>query len=241
MKLRCILADDEPLARQRLCDLIDGVTWLALVGQASDGPSAIELIDRTRPDVAFLDIEMPGLFGLEVLTRIRHRPHVVFTTAHDRYAVTAFDLQAIDYLQKPFGRERFSRAARRALELSELQATENGHSGPQRIDRIFVHERGRVLTVSVDEVAWLEGLDDYVAVHASEARHLVSTRLHEFEARLDPARFVRVHRSHIVNLDHVHSLERIDGGRVRVHLRSGAVVPASRTGSRRLRKLDPLR
>lgn len=260
MKATALIADDEPLARQRLRDLLRGVGWIECVAEAEDGPTAIARIDELRPDLAFIDIRMPGASGIEVLERVRHRPQVIFTTAFDQYAVTAFELQAIDYLLKPFGAERFERAVARARDHLELSrgAPDDGSArlpaGPdtgldgsdvvsrarqasEPLSRLFIRERGAIVPVPVDTIERLEALDDYVAVYAGERRHLVGVRLRDFEARLDGDRFVRVHRSHIVSLAHVVSIERHDSTRLRVVLHSGAEIIASRAGTRRLRDL----
>lgn len=244
MTFTALIADDEPLARRTMRDFLAGVDWIACIAETADGPSTIRAVDDLTPDVLFLDVRMPGASGLDVLERVAHRPHVVFTTAYDRYAVTAFELRALDYLLKPFGAERFHRTlerVREALSLtaaaapSLLQRTRDG-APDGSLGRVFVRERGRILPVAARDIERLEGVDDYVTVHAGGRCHLVSVRLRDFEARLDPARFVRVHRSHIVNLDHVAALERCDGARLQVVMRDGAVIPASRNRSRALRE-----
>lgn len=238
-----LIADDEPLARRRLRELLGGVRWLECVGEAADGEEAVREVDRLKPDLLFLDIEMPGLTGLEVLRRIRHRPVVIFTTAFDRYAVTAFELQALDYLLKPFGPERFSRALERARTALRRPRDEGADDRLQDamasdapLTRIFVRSRGRVVPVAVADIGRLEAQDDYVALHAGGHQWLVHLPLGEIERRLDPARFTRVHRSHLVNLDHVAGLTQKDGGRLEIEMRDGSRVMASRTGSRELRR-----
>lgn len=241
MKIRAVIADDEPLARKKLARLLDTDPEVDCVGVSGDGAEAVRIVEELKPDLLFLDIRMPGATGIEVLERLEHRPHVVFTTAYDRYAVTAFELQALDYLLKPFGKERFATALERA---------KTALGGPRRtaspvpaldpdgpLTRLFVRERGRIVPVSVNSIERLEALDDYVMVHAGGRRHLVSVRLRDFEARLDRERFVRVHRSHIVNLDHVVALVPHDATRLGIEMRDGSRIVASRSRSRELRKL----
>ena len=241
MTLRALVVDDEPLARRKLRGLIDDVGWLEWLGEASDGLEALERIDTLRPDVVFLDIQMPGVLGTEVARRSEHRPVVIFTTAYDRYAVTAFELQAVDYLLKPFGRERFEKAIARIREAERTEgppALERAsHALRERgqISRLFVRHRGRIIPVSVDSIERLEAQDDYVALHTKGRGFLVHLTLNEFERRLDPERFVRVHRRHIVNLDHVDEITPLDNGRLEIHLRSGTRLAASRTRSREIR------
>jgi two-component system, LytTR family, response regulator len=242
-EVSAVVADDEPIARRRLRELAAEVPWLECIGEAADGDEAVRAVDELKPDLLFLDIEMPGLTGLQVLDQIRHRPAVIFTTAYDRYAVTAFELRALDYLLKPFGPDRFKEAvdrARQAVRLKGDEATDErlrealAAQGP--LTRIFVRSRGRVVPVAVSEIHRIEAQDDYVAVHTSAHHYLVHTPLGEIERRLDPARFLRVHRSHIVNLDHVTGLSSREGARFEVEMRDGSRVIASRTGSRELRR-----
>jgi two-component system LytT family response regulator len=241
------VVEDEPIAREQLRDLLSTVDWIECVGEAADGQSAIAAIDTLRPDLVFLDIEMPELNGLEVLRRIEHDPAVVFTTAYDRFAVAAFELEAIDYLLKPFGRDRLLAAlerARRAVRdpSDESVSRRAGEAmdqlaGTGPLVRIFVRDRGRIVPVAVGDIERLEADDDYVAVHTRGRRYLVYLGMNEFEARLDPQRFLRIHRSHIVNLDHVAALEQFDPTRMQVMMRDGAKIVASRTRSRELKGL----
>ncbi|WP_420125751.1 LytR/AlgR family response regulator transcription factor [Longimicrobium sp.] len=246
MVVRALIAEDEPLARRTLREFAGELEWLRVVGEAADGAEAVRLIDALAPDLVFLDVQMPELSGLEVLRRIHHDPEVVFTTAHDGYALAAFELEALDYLLKPFGRERFQAAAervRRRLAVTapapprtrERAAALEG-TGP--LERLFVRHRDRIVPVRVAEIARLEAADDYVSVYAGGQTYLVSLTLAELERRLDPARFRRVHRSHVVNLDHVASLRPYhDARRFVITLRDGAEVLASRAGSLELREL----
>lgn len=242
MTVRAVVADDEPLARKKLLRLLEDEPGIECVGQAADGPETVRLVNRVRPDLLFLDIHMPGVSGIDVLEQLDHRPHVIFTTAYDRYAVTAFELQALDYLLKPFGKARFGQAVKRARTVIR-SAGEDGADRTSALDtegplrRLFVRERGKILPVPVDAIERLEAVDDYVTLHVGSRRHLVSVRLRDFEARLDPERFLRIHRSHIVNLDHVVALTPYDGTRLAVEMKNGTRIVASRTRSRELRRL----
>jgi len=241
--VRALIVEDEPLARRKLHELIDGVSWLHCAGEAASGPAAIIAIDQLQPDLVFLDIQLPGFSGLDVLARIRHSPAIIFTTAHDQFAVTAFELGAIDYLLKPFGRERFARAldrARPSLQQSgdldtPQRAKESLARGPLR--RLFVRDAGRIVPVRVAAIEWLQACDDYVILHTSGKEYMVNVPLADLVSRLDPHVFVRVHRSHVVNLDHVASWTPYDGSRLQITLRNGATILASRQRSRALRDL----
>ena len=239
-----LIVEDEPLARRRLRQLMNDVAWLECVGEASNGRAAAGAIDELQPDLVFLDIRLPGLSGIDVLARVRHMPAVIFTTAYDQFAVTAFEIGAVDYLLKPFGRERFGRALERARPLVEHRngagtverASEVLRSGP--VPRLFVREAGRIVPVAVASIERLQACDDYVIAHAGGRRYRINMPLADLEKRLDPVVFVRVHRSHVVNLDHVASWVPYDGSRFQVTLRSGATVMASRQRSRMLRQLS---
>jgi two-component system LytT family response regulator len=250
-KIRALIVEDEPLARRTLREIIAEVPWLELVGEAETGTHAVEMIDALAPDLVFLDIEMPELSGIEVLGRVSHAPAVIFTTAYDRYAVSAFELEALDYLLKPFGRERCLAALERARRVLPLGATSNGvplappvverarsvvsDTGP--LTRLFVRDRDRIVPVAAVDIERLEAADDYVEVHTKVRSYLVYLTLNDFERRLDPERFIRVHRAHIVNLDFVKQLVPFDGSRMQVEMRDGTKILASRTRSKELRQL----
>jgi two-component system LytT family response regulator len=217
--LRTVIAEDEPLARDHLRTLIQGCPALALVGEVADGTGAVALVEALRPDVLFLDVRMPGHDGFAVLAALTHRPHVVFTTAHDSHAVQAFELGAVDYLLKPFGALRFDTAVTRLQE------------------RVFVRLGQRLVPIRLAEVSRLDADGDYVALVAEGRRHLLGMTLSALLPRLDAARFVRIHRSHVVNLDFMSAIRPHDAGRYLVELRDGAKIVASRSGTQLLRQL----
>lgn len=243
LKVTALVVEDEPLARRRLRDLIADVPWLQQLGDATTARAAIAAIDEAQPDLVFLDVRLPGMSGLDVLARVRHTPSVIFTTAFDQFAVTAFEVGAIDYLLKPFGAERFGRALERARPLLEARA---GAGTVERarevlthgdIPRLFVRESRQIVPIRVASIEWLEACDDYVIVHARGRQYTVNVPLAALEERLDPRVFVRVHRSHVVNLDHVASWAPYDGSRFQITLRTGDKVVASRQRSRVLRDM----
>jgi len=242
--IRAVIVEDEPLARQTIRDFVASEGWLKIVGEAADGDEAVNLIDELRPDIVFLDLKMPGLTGLEVLQRVKHDPDVVFTTAYSDQAVTAFELEALDYVLKPFGRERF----RQVLERIQRRLLGNGSqpgdevrprkTGPtDYIERLFVHDaRGRIVQLRAAEITRLIGADDYTELFANKASYLANLRLNEFERRLDPKHFRRIHRSTIINLDHVVSCREADR-RLVIKLSDGSEAAASRNGSQSIRGL----
>lgn len=243
MRVTTFVADDEPLARAGLRDMLSAFSWIVWVGEAASGPAAVEAINRLRPELVFLDIQMPGLLGTDVLRQIAHQPFVVFTTAYAQHAVTAFELGALDYLLKPFGAGRLAGALDRVRAglgepggspaLSRLGEALGG--GP--ISRLFVRSGAAIIPVPVAGVAWFEARGDYVAAHAGAARHLVHLSLNRLEARLDPAKFSRIHRTHIVNLDHVRAFRSAGKGRMVAQLTDGTELPVSRTRAQDIRTL----
>ncbi len=218
------------------------VEWLTLAGEASNGVAAVEMINRLRPELVFLDIQMPGLLGTEVLGRVEHQPYVVFTTAHAQHAATAFELGALDYLLKPFGPDRLAKS------LERIRAAIGEPSSPSAFDRLrealgigpmsrlFVRTANGMIPVSVESVQWFEASGDYVMAHTVKGHHLLHLSLNRLEARLDPVRFVRIHRTHIVNLDHVTSFRRSGRG-LSAELKNGVRLPVSRDKARDIRGL----
>ena len=225
--LRALVVDDEPLARRRLRALIDdapGITWC---GEAENGVRALQLIEDVEADVLFLDIEMPGMSGLDVALLADGRLQVIFTTAFDQHAVKAFDLQAADYLLKPFSAQRLRSAIERARSLAPDQRG--------AAQRIFARERGRIVPIPARSIVRLEADGDYVHVHTDDREHLITATLSELHARLDQDTFVRVHRSHVVNMNAVARIESSGGSRLRLCLKNGQSILASRARSKELR------
>ncbi|WP_373069163.1 LytR/AlgR family response regulator transcription factor [Gemmatimonas sp.] len=237
-----LVCEDEPLARLHLRALIEATPSLLWVGEVADGSNAVTLIDRLRPAIVFLDIAMPELNGLEVLERITHRPAVVFTTAFDAHAVQAFELGAVDYLLKPFGPERFATAVgrvERSLSIygGDTSVAERVRATHGALTRVFVRERGRIVPIMVQEIERLEAEDDYVTIIVRGRRHVLTITLAALLMKLDGRRFIRIHRSHAVNLDAVAALIPFDSARLCVEMRDGTRITASRSGTQLLRTL----
>jgi two-component system, LytTR family, response regulator len=244
VKVTTLIADDEPVAREGLREMLAPVDWLTCVGEVSNGPAAVAAIDRLRPELVFLDIQMPGLLGTDVLRQVEHRPFVVFTTAFAQHAVTAFELGALDYLLKPFGPERLAATLERVRaalgEPHVVPAFDRLHealgSGP--ISRLFVRSGGTILPVAVGAVSWFEAAGDYVTAHVGRARHSLHLSLNRLESRLDPGRFARLHRGTIVNLDQVKAFRRHGKGQLLAELADGTRLVVSRTRAKELRGLS---
>ena len=238
--IRTVVADDEPLARERIRNLLGHDPEIEIVAEASDGRAAVKAIERTDPDLLFLDVRMPGLDGFGVLEALRvpRLPVVVFVTAHDRFAVKAFEIHALDYLLKPFHRARFEETVRRAKTAVRRGAAEHlsrvygwleeARPGPRHVRRFLVKASGRVVFVLADEIDWIEAAGNYVRLHAGSASHLIRETMANVEGRLDPERFVRVHRSAIVNVEKIRELEPMFRGEYAAILRNGRRVAVSR-------------
>jgi two-component system LytT family response regulator len=238
-----LIADDEPLARRTLREHLVSLGWDGLIHEAQDGITAISLANKQRPNLVFLDIVMPGATGLEVLEQLDYEPNIIFTTAHDHYAVTAFELGALDYLLKPFGRDRLERVMKRVqiklnssatpLLLRARESLQHSH----KLSRIFVRDGSRIVPVRLLDIERVQGADDYVTIHTTTKEYLVNVRLSDLDAQLGSANFLRIHRSHIINLEYIASMGSYDAGRLEVLMKSNTRIIASRAGTKRLRGL----
>ncbi len=227
-RARALIVDDEPLARMRLQRLLRERRDVQVVGTAVDGDEAVRKIAALTPDLLFLDIQMPGLDGFDVLSEIGGggRPFVIFTTAHAQHALRAFEVHAIDYLLKPFDAVRLAASLDRALPMIR---------GSEWMERFVVKSAGRIMFLQADEISWIASADNYVYVHSNGTSHLVRTSLKALEKKLDPERFVRVHRSAIVNVSSICELVPRAHGDYEIALRDGTRLTASRTYGNRLR------
>jgi two-component system LytT family response regulator len=249
--LRVLVVDDEPLGRQRIEDLLHRESGVEVVGTAGDGAAAVDAIRSLRPDLVFLDVQMPRMNGLDVVRTIGadRMPTTIFVTAHDNHALEAFELAAIDYLVKPFDDERFEQAFRRARRhalvedssdlrqrllavLQEAPAVDDSGvrtaDGSPYLERIAVESRGKVRFVQVADVDYIVADGPYAELHSGERRHVIRQSMQTLESRLDPARFMRIHRSVIVRLDAVDVLHKAAGGDYEIQLKSGVRLRVSR-------------
>lgn len=245
MKMRVLIVDDEPWARKRIATLLKPDKDVEIVKECAGGEEAIRAIIECAPDLVFLDVQMPEVDGFEVLDAIgpEHMPLVIFATAYDRYAIQAFDAQAIDYLLKPFDEERFRKAlnrARRELEgktsseksLAKLLESMRGER--RYVRRLVAKSGGRVLFLKLTDIDWLEATGNYVTLHSGKESHMLRTTMNALEPRLDPAQFARIHRSSIVNLDHVREMQPLFRGEHVLILKDGTQLNVGRAYRARL-------
>jgi len=254
MRMRVLIADDEPLARESLRALLSREEEARVVGECAAGDEVVEEIRRTTPDLVFLDVDMPELDGFQVVQEIgpERMPHVIFVTAHGEHALRAFDLRALDYLVKPFGLERFRQAFARARSLIAGPAPDEERDAEVRsllerlrreqrqierllagteerfLERLMVKVGGKVLFLRAEEIDWIEAEGNYARLHVGKQAYLVRETMSALEGRLDPRRFLRVHRSTIVNLDQVRELRPWFAGDYLVILRDGTELRLSR-------------
>jgi two-component system LytT family response regulator len=245
--IRTLIVDDESLARERVRDMIEGDREIQVIGECANGHEAVEAIRDQSPDLVFLDIEMPGMDGFGVLDAIEpdSLPVIIFVTAYDQYAVKAFEVFALDYLLKPFDKERFDVALARAKAhirnekketMSEriLKVLEEIKTKPVHLERLVIKMNGHVFFVKTDEIDWLEAEGNYVRLHAGKESYLLRDTISALESQLDPKKFVRVHRSAIVNIDSIQELQPWFHGEYRIILKEGVELTLSRSYRERL-------
>ena len=260
MKLRALIVDDEPLARDVIRFFLAEEPDVEVIGESQNGREAVRTIRNSKPDLVFLDVQMPGWSGFDVLAEIGPAtvPAILFVTAFDRYALRAFEVHAVDYLLKPIAEARLREALRRVRErlgnralrqeaerlgrlLGSLDPTPTSSSSAIRdeagwVERLTVKQRGKVSIVPVEELEWVEAAGDYVYLHGRRSKSLLRESLKNLESRLSPHRFLRIHRSVIINLERLQEARSIGHGEYRVVLTNGTVLKVSRSYSAGFRK-----
>lgn len=248
--MKVLIVDDEPLARERVRRHLRDEPGVEIVGEAGNGREAVAAIEEKTPDLVFLDVQMPEMNGFDVLKALEENkiPAIVFTTAYDKYAIQAFEFHALDYLLKPFSRERFRRSVRHARE--QLENSRQSGSIDERLvsllenlkakkylERIVVKNSGRVFFIKTDEIDWIEAAGNYLKLHVGRDAHLIRETMQSIEAKLDPEKFFRIHRSTLVQIDRIKELHPLFGGDYAVILRNGTELNLSRNYRERLPEL----
>ena len=249
-RLGVLIVDDEAPARKLLREYLSGVPDLDVIGECADGFEAVKKVADLDPDLLLLDIQMPKLDGFEVLELIDREIPVIFITAYDEYSIRAFDVHAVDYLLKPYSRERLLEAVERARQRAALLRSTPGvgnlpetataraiRQARQPLERLLIRDGARIHVIPVASVHYIEAQDDYVSVVTKEQKLLKQQTLNEMEASLDPRRFVRIHRSFLLNVDYLAKIEPYTKDTHVAILRSDAKLPVSRSGYERLRKM----
>lgn len=248
-RIRVLIIDDEPLAREKIREFLQDDPAIEVVGECANGREAIAALKKSAPDLLFLDIQMPEMGGFETLEAMRaeRMPLVIFVTAYDQYAVRAFEFHALDYLLKPFDRERFDAALARAK--AQLQPGDNGDldqrilslledlkAGAKHLERLVIKTGGRVFFLSVEEINWIEAEGNYVRVHTDKGSYLLRDTISSMEEQLDPKKFLRIHRSAVVKIDRIQELQPWFHGEYRVILQGGVELMLSRKYRDRLQE-----
>ena len=245
MKIRTLIVDDEPLARDRLRQLLQDEGDIEIVGECADGREAVVAIGQTPPELIFLDVQMPELDGFGVLEALGTGPLpvIMFVTAHDRFAVRAFEVHAVDYLLKPFDRERFQKALHRAIEQvrnrdqGAIRQRQSALLADLQSPQLMVKSGGHVVWVKLDEIDWIGSADNYAELHTGTKSHLLRETLGALEARLAPEKFVRISRSVIVNAQRIKELHRLFYGGYELILKDGTQLTVSRRHRNKLKQL----
>ncbi len=238
-KYRTLIIEDEKPARDLLKVYLEEFDQVELLGEYDNGFDGLKAVNELKPDVIFLDVQMPKLTGFEMLEVLEHNPEVIFTTAYDQYAIQAFEQNAVDYLLKPFSRERFREAIER------LDARERGSiekikihlaDGDEKLHRVVIKKSGRIHVFSTGEINFLEAQDDYVMIYTGEGKYLKQQTMKYFEKHLDPDQFIRVHRSYIVNISRIERIEPYEKSNFILILKDGNKIPVSRSGMQQLKE-----
>lgn len=250
MKVRTLIIDDEPLAREGIRMMLEDDPDISIIGECADGRQAVIQIIENTPDLIFLDVQMPEMTGFDVLAAVglERIPAVIFVTAYDKYALEAFEVHALDYLLKPFTRQRFVKALERAKaslmhtrseEINDRLAAllQDLKPGEKYLERVVIKEAGRLSFLSVEEIDWVEAADTYVRLHVGGTSHLIRGTMGGLEARLNPARFLRVHRSTIINVNRIKELHPLFHGEYIITLRDGTRLNSGRSYREKLRPL----
>ncbi len=246
MTYKAIIIDDEKPARDIIRTFLKDIAGIEVISECQDGFAGLKAIQDLKPDLVFLDIQMPKLTGFEVLELIENPPLIIFSTAYDQYAIKAFEMNATDYILKPYSRERFTQAVAKAV--AKLQGgiaiqpeiqkiIQSADDKDELLQRIAVKTRHKVHVIGVNEIIYLEAEGDYVMIHVKDGNYLKEKTMKYFESHLDPAKFIRIHRSYIVNAESIERIELYDKENYSVLLKNGASLRASTSGYKLLKQI----
>lgn len=246
-KIRVLIIDDEPLARELVRKYLSDIPGIEILGECENGFDALKVINEQKPDLIFLDIQMPKIDGFELLEVLDHRPEIIFTTAFDQYAIRAFEMNAVDYLLKPFSRERLKQAYEKAkLRIGTLSPGLESRGTPallkhleeekQVLERVITRLGSKITVIPVEKIWYLESADDYVMIYSEQGSHLKEKTMKYFEEHLPQGQFIRIHRSYIVNISEIKALELYSKDSYLAILKNGVKLKVSSEGYRRLRE-----
>lgn len=243
-KLRTIIVEDEDLARNLLKSFLKEAETIEVVAECENGFEGVKMINELKPDLVFLDIQMPKITGFEMLELLEHKPHIIFATAYDDYALKAFEYNAADYLLKPYSKERLMEAIGKVAEQVQLEGTESDvadkvseYPRADFLDRIVVKDRHKINIIPVDQVRYIESMDDYVMIYTSDNRYMKQKTMKYFEGALNPKSFVRIHRSYIVKVEEINEIQQYEKESYIVKLYDKTKLKVSKTGYKNLREV----
>jgi two-component system LytT family response regulator len=246
-KLQTLIIEDEELARNLLRSYLKDQPDIEIIGECENGFDGVKAINEKKPDLVFLDIQMPKITGFEMIELLDHKPQIIFTTAYDQYALKAFELNAVDYLLKPFSKERMQKAIEKVVHhiqhnennIEKLEELTNFRPGEEYIDRVVVKDRHKIHIITVDKIRYIESLDDYVMIYTHDGRHMKQKTMKYFETYLDPKNFIRIHRSFIVQVDNIAEIQQYEKESYVVILKdtNKTKLKVSKTGYKRIKEI----
>jgi two-component system LytT family response regulator len=243
-KLRTIIVEDEELARKLLKSFLDRIDSIELIAECENGFEGVKMINELKPDLVFLDIQMPKITGFEMLELLEHKPQIIFATAYDQYALKAFDYNAADYLLKPYSQDRLKAAVDKVIERIQTEGKESDVAEKisdfpreEYLDRIVVKDRHKIHIAPVDAVRYIESMDDYVMIYTTEGRWMKQKTMKYFESALNPKDFVRIHRSYIVKVNEIAEIQQYEKESYVVILHDKTKLKVSKTGYKNLKEV----
>lgn len=243
-KIRTIIVEDEELARNLLKSFLGNHEKIEVIAECENGFEGVKMINELKPDLVFLDIQMPKITGFELLELLEHKPHIIFATAYDQYALKAFEFNAADYLLKPYSKERLFEAIGKVAEriynegpVSEVAKKVSEFPREESLERIVVKDRHKIHIISVDQIRYIESMDDYVLLYTPEGRYVKQQTMKYMETSLDPKNFIRIHRSYIVKVDEISEIQQYEKEAYVVVLHDKTKLKVSKTGYKNLKEV----
>jgi two-component system LytT family response regulator len=243
-KLRTIIVEDEELARNLMKSFLTGVDKIEIIAECENGFEGVKMINELKPDLVFLDIQMPKITGFELLELLDHKPQIIFATAYDQYAIKAFEYHAADYLLKPYSKDRLLEAVDKVYERvlkegkdSDVADKIMDHPKEEALDRVVVKDRHKIHIIPVDQIRYIESMDDYVMIYTTEGRHMKQKTMRYFENALDPNEYVRIHRSYIVKVSEINEIQQYEKESYIVILHDKTKLKVSKTGYKNLKQI----
>ncbi len=242
--LRTVIVEDEELARNLLKSFLNSIDNIEIIGECENGFEGVKVINELQPDLVFLDIQMPKITGFEMLELLEHKPHIIFATAYDQYALKAFEYNAADYLLKPYSKDRLVEAVDKVVERIQKEGTSSDvvdkisdFPKEEYLDRIVVKDRHKIHISPVDQVRYIESMDDYVMIYTTEGRYMKQKTMKYFESALNPKDFIRIHRSYIVKVDEINEIQQYEKESYIVILHDKTKLKVSKTGYKNLKEV----